>query len=178
MSDLRAWAGVFSAWQSVMLIRNVFEALVQERIPFVLIGGAALTTYGSTRISLDTDIAIRALDVDRVAGLSYRLGLKLVAGVDAAQSPIMAESVDRALAFLVDSRQGFMKFLSREAEIDFIYNNPVPFMRLHSMGLELELDGVKLRSACLKHLKIMKELSIRNRDDEDKALVETGWTSS
>jgi predicted nucleotidyltransferase len=151
-----------------MLVRRIFVALYQDRIPFVLIGGAALTAYGSTRVSLDTDIAIKALDTGRVAELSYRSGLELVVGVDAKQRPIMAETVDKALAFLRDSRQGFMKFLSQEAELDFIYDNPVPFMRLHSMGREVELDGLKVRLACLEHLKIMKELSVRTRDDEDK----------
>src|SRR4030042_1411332 len=130
-----------------MLATRIFPALARDGIPFVLIGGAALTAYGSTRVSLDTDIAIKAVDADRVVHLAYRAELVLVVGVDQEQHPVTARTAGEALAFLGDSTQGFMKFLSRE----------------------VELDGVRVRLAALEHLKIMKELSIRTRDDEDKA---------
>lgn len=151
-----------------MRIGEVFAELARDRVPFVLIGGAALTAYGSTRVSLDTDIAIKTLDADTVVKASYRCGLELVTGVDAGQRPITAGTAEEALTFLHDSRQGFLKFLSKESEIDFIYDNPVPFMRLFSMSREMELDGVGIRLASLEHLKIMKELSVRSRDDDEK----------
>jgi hypothetical protein len=151
-----------------MRAHDIFAALAREGVPFILIGGAALAAYGSTRVSLDTDIAIKTLDVDKVVRLSYRSGLIMVVGVDAEQHPLAADTVEEALGFLKNSRQGFMKFLSRELELDFVFDNPVPFMRLHSMGREVELEGVKVRLASLDHLRIMKELSVRTRDDDDK----------
>lgn len=112
-----------------MRIHDVFLSLIREHVPFVLIGGSALAAYGSPRVSLDTDIAIKSLDADKVVGLSYRTGLVMVIGLDARQHPRTSKTAEEALNYLSDSRQGFMKFLSRELEIDFIFDNPVPFMR-------------------------------------------------
>jgi hypothetical protein len=155
-----------------VLAARVFAALTKEGIPFVLIGGAALTAYGSTRVSLDTDLAIKSIDVDRVVDLAYRVGLQLVVGVDHEQHPRMATAPDLALAFIGRSRQGFMKFLSRELELDFVYDNPVPFMRLYAMSLEVSLEGTTVRLASLEHLKVMKVLSISARSDEEKIAMD------
>lgn len=150
-----------------MPVPSVFGALDHEGIPFVLIGGAALTAYGSPRVSLDTDIAIKAIDIDRVVDVAYREGLVLVVGVNAEQHPVTATTAESAQLFLTARRQGFLKFLSRELELDAVYDNPVPFMRMYASALVLDLDGVPVRVASLEHLKTMKEVSVQTRDDEE-----------
>ena len=66
-------------------------------IPFILIGGTALAAYGSSRITIDTDIAVKALDIDRIISLFYSLNLKMVIGVDENQYPLFAENSNEAI---------------------------------------------------------------------------------
>ena len=48
-----------------MKIEKVFEKLLENKIKFVLIGGTALIGYGSNRVTFDTDIAVKLIDVDK-----------------------------------------------------------------------------------------------------------------
>ncbi len=101
-----------------MTEEKLFSSLLEEKIPFVLIGGTALAAYGSQRITIDTDIAVKTLDLDKIIGLLLSLGLRMVIGVDENRYPLFAESEDTAIAFSNRSDWGFLKFLSGDLEID------------------------------------------------------------
>ena len=158
------------SWQryGCMKEEKLFEALSAEKIPFVLIGGTALAAYGSERVTIDTDIAIETLDIDRIIELFYTHGLKMVTGVDANQFPELAKNADIAIAHAAQSNWGFLKFLSEDLELDVLYDIPVPFIRLLKEANDKRIFDINVKTASLNHLKIMKEKSISERDDEDK----------
>ena len=151
-----------------MTEEKLFSALLKEKIPFVLIGGTALAAYGSARITIDTDIAVKTLDLNRIIGLFYSLGLKMVIGVDKNQYPLFAESGSAAVDFSDQTDWGFLKFLSGDLELDVLYDIPVPFLRLLQDACISKVFGIEIKTASLLHLRLMKEKVIKAREDPGK----------
>ncbi len=151
---------------------EIFKILLNNKIKFVLIGGTALMGYGSNRSTLDTDIAVKTIDIDKIIKLFYKTKLILVIGVDKNEYPIFAKNLADAFNFTGISKWGFLKFLSNDLEIDIIYEFPFPFMQLYTQASEIKIDNIKIKIANLKHLKIMKEKSIKTRDDTEKIEID------
>ena len=151
-----------------MTEEKLFSSLLEEKIPFVLIGGTALAAYGSQRITIDTDIAVKTLDLDKIIGLLLSLGLRMVIGVDENRYPLFAESEDTAIAFSNRSDWGFLKFLSGDLELDVLYDIPVPFSILLQDASLRSVFGIEIKVASLRHLRVMKQKAIKNRDDSEK----------
>lgn len=155
-----------------MEIEKVFEKLLKNKIEFVLIGGTALIGYGSTRVTFDTDIAVKTIDLDKIIELLYDINLKLVIGVDEKQYPVIAKNLTDALNFIKTSKWGFLKFLSNDLELDIIYEISVPFMELYTKSTEIKIEHIKINLASLDHLKIMKKKSIKTRNDKEKTKID------
>lgn len=85
-----------------MTEENLFKQLQDNYIPFILIGGTVLAAYGSSRITIDTDIAVKTLDIDKIISLFYSLNLKMVIGVDENQYPLFAEDSNEAFYFQIN----------------------------------------------------------------------------
>ncbi len=151
-----------------MTEETLFSALLEEKILFVLVGGTALAVYGSERITIDTDIAVRTLDLDKIINLFYSLGLKMVIGVDKNQYPLFADNAGAAIAFSDRSGWGFLKFLSGDLELDVLYDISVPFMRLLHDASTNKVFEIEIKTASLSHLRAMKEKSIKDRNDSEK----------
>jgi len=58
-----------------MTEETLFRQLLDNNIPFILIGGTALAAYDSPRITIDTDIAVKTLDINKIISLFYSLNL-------------------------------------------------------------------------------------------------------
>ncbi len=61
-----------------MNLQKVLQNLSENHIPFVIVGGLALTMYGSDRLTFDSDIAIRTIEIDNVIRVLLASGLKMV----------------------------------------------------------------------------------------------------
>ncbi|HPN31642.1 MAG TPA: hypothetical protein PKY81_11875 [bacterium] len=156
-----------------MELKIFFEKLMEKKIPFVLIGGTALITYGSSRATFDTDIAIKLFDVDRIINLIFELKGKIVIDVDKNENPIYENSLNKMRNFIEKNNWGFIKVFFCELEIDILYDVPVPFMTLYNQAIDLTFENSKsIKVASLKHLKIMKEKSINNRDSDEKSDID------
>lgn len=155
-----------------MKIIKIFETLIKNNIRFVLIGGVALLRYGSDRVTFDVDIAVKTVDIDRIAKIMFGLKLKLFTGIDDNNNLILKNNYKQAIFFLKDLKWGFLKFLNQDLEIDFIYDLPLPFMQLYKNAIIEKNNNIEIRIASLQHLKIMKEKSIKNREDEQKRNID------
>lgn len=151
-----------------MTEEKLFKQLQDNNIPFILIGGTALAAFGSSRITIDTDIAVKTLDIDRIISLFYSLNLKMVIGVDKNQYPLFAEDSNEAILFSNKSDWGFIKFLSEDLELDVLYDIPLPFIRLLKNAKTKKVFGIEIKTASLEHLLIMKEKAVQDREDTDK----------
>jgi len=155
-----------------MKIETIYKKLVKNNIKFVLIDGTALIAYGSLRATFDTDIAIRTIDIEKIIRILYKTKSKLVVGTDKNQFPIFAKNLSDALNFANTSKWGFLKFLSDDIEVDFIYQLPFPFMDLYKKSITKKVGNTNIKIASLNHLKILKEDSIKNRNDREKADID------
>lgn len=151
-----------------MTEENLFKQLQDNNITFILIGGTALAAYGSPRITIDTDIAVKTLDIDKIILLFYSLNLKMIIGVDENQYPIFAEDPIEAIRFSDKSDWGFIKFLSENLELDVLYDIPLPFIQLLRSAQSKKVFGIEIKTASLEHLLIMKEKAVQDRDNSEK----------
>lgn len=151
-----------------MTEEKLFKQLQDNNIPFILIGGTALAAYGSSRITIDTDIAVKTLDIDKIIALFYSLNLKMVIGVDKNQYPLFAENSNKAILFSNKSDWGFVKFLSEDLELDVLYDIPLPFVRLLKNAQSKKVFGIEIKTASLEHLLIMKEKAVKDRENSEK----------
>ncbi len=151
-----------------MTEETLFRQLLDNNIPFILIGGTALAAYGSSRITIDTDIAVKTLDIDKIISLFYSLNLKMVIGVDKNQYPLFAENSNEAIIFSNKSDWGFIKFLSEDLELDVLYDIPLPFIHLLKSAQSKKVFGIEIKTASLDHLLIMKEKAVQNRENSEK----------
>lgn len=87
-----------------MEIEKVFEKLLKNKIKFVLIGGTALIGYGSTRVTFDTDIAVKTVDLDKIIELLYDINLNTVCFFVA-----IYNNSSFSFSMLSTSRQNFKK---------------------------------------------------------------------
>ncbi|MBN1525239.1 MAG: hypothetical protein JW904_12190 [Spirochaetales bacterium] len=147
---------------------ELFKLLEQKEMPFVLIGGTALSVYGSLRVTIDTDIAIRTLDVDHIIAVFYECGYKMVTSVDKNQFPVFTDTAQTAIRFAEKNNWGFLKFIGHALEFDALYDIPIPFAQLYKDAEIRTIEDINIRIASLKHLKIMKEKSLLTRDDPEK----------
>ena len=151
-----------------MTEEKLFKLLQDNNIPFILIGGTALAAYGSSRITIDTDIAVKTLDIDKIIPLFYSINLKMVIGVDKNQYPLFAEDSNEAILFSNKSDWGFVKFLSDDLELDFLYDIPIPFVHLLNNSQLKKVFGVEIKTASLEHLLIMKQKAVQDRGNSEK----------
>ncbi|HOK41839.1 MAG TPA: hypothetical protein PLD27_12475 [bacterium] len=152
-----------------MEIIKVLESLSDNNIDFVLIGGKALLMYGSNRVTFDTDIAVKFIHIDKLVKMIYNnLNSKIVIGVNQEQYPIFAENLTEALRFVNQNDWGFIKAIINDLEFDFLYDIPIPFMKLYTNAKTKVINNCKIKIASLEDIKLMKEKSIKDRTDQMK----------
>ncbi len=153
-----------------MNLQKVLQNLSENHIPFVIVGGLALTIYGSNRLTFDSDIAIKTIEIDNVIHVLLASGLKMVIGVDENSYPILTSDISEAIHFSEKSKWGFLKFIESGFELDVLYELPIPFQKLFQEAIKTDFSGIEVRVASLEHIKLMKESSLSNRDDEKREI--------
>lgn len=151
-----------------MKLQRVLEVLAGNGIPFVIIGGVALNIHGSPRVTFDSDLAIRTIDIDHAIETLISAGLQMVIGVDEDSHPLLTANARTAQEFAEKSRWGFLKFVSESFELDLIYEIPLPFTKLVADSRTIMAGSAEARVASLAHIRIMKQKSAENRDDEKR----------
>lgn len=151
-----------------MKLKEIIRILTENNVPFVLIGGVALNAHGSNRVTLDSDIAVKTIDIDMIIDLLLSAGLKMVVGVDKEQYPELTDDPGSAKVFAEKSNWGFLKFLNEDIELDVLYEIPIPFIRLLNDSIIKKIEGIGVPVASLEHIRIMKEKAMEYRDDEKR----------
>ncbi|MFN7941800.1 MAG: hypothetical protein U0X73_09375 [Thermoanaerobaculia bacterium] len=154
-------------------IEEIFRALLDARVRFVVVGGVAVVLQGYPRLTLDLDLVL-ALDrenVLRTVGALERLGFQprvAVRGDDFADPETRrAWARDRAMMVFSWWSDAFPG-----ADVDLFVEEPIPFERLESTADEVDLESCRIRVASIDHLLEMKRRAGRPRDLEDvQALV-------
>ncbi|TVR03721.1 MAG: hypothetical protein EA403_06335 [Spirochaetaceae bacterium] len=165
-----------------MTHKELLTNLVAEGVEFVVIGGTALRLYNSPRVTHDIDLAIRALDVDHVVDVMYRLGYCLVTSVTETHAAVCS-SAAAARAWIERESPGSASFVMVAGEVasevpldhidvasqvDFLFELTIPAMHLRKNARRIELPDLSFLVASVDDLIRLKEArSDRSAADED-----------
>ena len=147
---------------------DVFRALDNAGVRYVVVGGLAVVLRGHPRMTVDLDVVVdlapgpaeRAMDALSSLGLLPRLP---VAARDFANPELRQQWVTQRhlqVFSLYDPTDPFR-------EVDVFAVEPRPFEELVGGSSLLEVGGLCVRVASLEHLIEMKQTAGRTRDLED-----------
>lgn len=148
-------------------VRQIFAALNDAQVDYVVVGGLAVILHGYLRATADLDLAIglapdnarRGMQALSAIGLRPRLP---VAAEDFADPGKRAEWGQRnMLVFPLWDPDNPLR------SVDVFIDEPVAFDRLLREAVRKDLDGTTVPVASIDHLIEMKENAGRPRDLED-----------
>jgi len=151
-----------------MNLKQVFKILSENEISYVIIGGLALNIYGSNRVTYDSDLVIKTIEVDKIIKILLSNGLEMVIGIDEDQYPELTTDFQKAQEFTEKSKWGFLKFIAGGLELDIIYEVSIPFTKLYRESIRKKIGDIEVHLASLEHLQIMKKKAIKARDDDKR----------
>jgi hypothetical protein len=156
-----------------MKASDLFQALIDGSVDFVLIGGLAVQLHGHMRMTYDIDLVLAMNDENliRYVEVAKLLGLKPVAPID------INALKDTALIDLWHKEKGMLAFALREpgltgTVVDVLVRPVVPYERLAEDAFEGEFLGFKIKIASIDHLIEMKRIANRPKDLQDIAALE------
>lgn len=144
--------------------RELLGPLIAHGVDFVLVGGQAGISHGSTYPSYDLDV-VYARDRDNIARLVAALeeiGVRLRGAPPDLPFQLDARTIENGANFTFDTRYGDFDVLADVAGMP-------SYADLRSGSVEREIFGHPVRVASLSHLIAMKKAAGRTKD---KLMVE------
>jgi len=151
-----------------MFYLDLFRALQDERVDYVVVGGLAINLHGVERATMDVDL-VMAMDegnLRRFLKAATRLALKpslpvpLEALCDAKQLDTWAREKN-LIAFSLQSGS------PTTPTVDIIVRPSVPFDRMYRNRIEKDLGDVRLSLASIEDLIALKTGTGRKQDASD-----------
>ena len=156
-----------------MKIAGLLQALTENDVDFVLVGGLAVQLHGYLRSTFDVDLVLAMNDpnLSRFIDVAKNHGLKPVIPVDI-DALRDAEQIDRW-----HREKGMLAFALREPQaagsvIDVLVRPEISFERLIEHAVESELFGRRIRIAGIDDLIFMKRIANRAKDRLDIEALE------
>jgi hypothetical protein len=152
---------------------ELLQALSDEQVQYVLVGGMAVQLHGFLRSTFDIDLVLAMNDenLSRFIAVAQRYGLIPV-------SPVPIESLRNAsLIEQWHSEKGMLAFALREPHIggsavDVLVRPDVPYDTLIANAVAGELFGRKVWIASIDDLLVMKRIANRPKDKLDIAALD------
>lgn len=149
--------------------REVFRALTDARVRFLLVGGLAVNVYGLMRMTLDIDLVVQLIPenvqraFDALAAVGYRPMIPVTAeqfGDEQTRQTWIREKGMRVLRFHSDRHW--------QTPVDLFVSEPFPFEEEYKAATIREISGVgDIRVVSLETLKRMKQDAGRPQDLAD-----------
>ena len=161
-------------------IRQIFKALADAEVDYVVVGGFAVIMHGHLRATADLDLVIgldgdnchRGLDALHSIGFRPRLAVAMSDFADPDKRADWIENRNMLVFQLWDPANA-------ERSVDIFVREPFDFDLMRSEAVNMDLDGVAIPVASIRHLIAMKSDAGRSRDVDDIAhlrqiAIETG----
>lgn len=156
-----------------MFYLELFRALQQEDVHYLVVGGLAVNLYGVERATMDVDLmlAMDTQNVNRFIRAAHRLGLTPI-------PPVPLESfADEATRISWFEEKRMIVFALRASDpaaptVDVLIHPPLPFDEAWSRRVEKSVGGLTVRLASLDDLIRMKASTGRQRDRSDIEALE------
>ena len=159
----------------------IVDALAKLGMEPVLVGGMALVTLGSRRVTRDFDFVIAApgARLNAVVDVFYDRGLELAARVNAT-GDITATIANRKVAAVrlrLDSpSSAYFRHPTTGLRVDLLFDFPIPAAQLAKRALRITVRSRSLLVASEEDLLNLKQIARANRvapgDAEDIAFLE------
>lgn len=149
-------------------IHQIFKALSDAEVEYVVVGGLAVIMHGHLRATRDLDLVI-GLRPDNCAkgmsalsgiGLRPRLPVMIADFVDPATREDWAENRNMLVFQLWDP-------VNPERAVDVFVREPLDFRAMFEDAAIKDLDGVPIRVASIRHLIALKSAAGRPLDIDD-----------
>ena len=151
-----------------MFYLDLFKALQDDSVRYVVVGGLAVNLHGVSRLTMDVDLVV-ALDAEnlaRFAKAAQRLALKPVVPV------ALDELGDAAKVRSWIEEKHMLVFALRppgaaDPTIDLLMQPAVSFDEVYRARLEKDIAGIRVPVASIAHLVALKTGTGRHKDESD-----------
>lgn len=149
-------------------VRQIFAALNDARVDYVIVGGLAVILHGYLRATADLDLVIglapenckRGLEALANIGFTPRLPVAIEAFADPRQREEWSEQRNMRVFQLWDPANPLRS-------LDVFVKEPIAFAALLRDAARKDIDGIPVRVASIEHLIEMKQAAGRPRDLDD-----------
>ncbi len=152
---------------------EIFKALGEKKVRYVLVGGVALNLHGIPRMTSDMDIVLQ-LDSENVKMFIEEiraLGFKPRAPID---PELLADPVKRS-EWIAKRNMIVFSFVNPSVPyqaVDVFIKDPIPFSDLWRDRKKMRIDGVNIPLVSIEHLIEIKKRSNRLQDISDVEALE------
>lgn len=151
-------------------VRQIFSALNDAHVDYVVVGGMAVILHGYLRATADLDLVLglspencsRGLAALSAIGFTPRLPMAMEEFADPAKRRLWAEQRNMLVFPLRDPANPLRS-------LDLFIDEPIAFDRLLRDSVLKDVDGLSIRIASIEHLIEMKQSAGRPRDLDDIA---------
>lgn len=151
-------------------LREIFKALADAEVDYVVVGGLAVIMHGYLRATADLDLAIglspdnarRGMQALAAIGLRPRLPVALEDFADPDKRAEWRDTRNMRVFPLWDPANPLRS-------VDVFIDEPIAFEQLLQHAVTKDLDGLSVRVASIPHLIEMKQRAGRPRDLDDIA---------
>lgn len=149
-------------------IREIFKALADAGVEYVVVGGFAVIMHGHLRATRDLDLVLglrpdncaKGMEALSRIGLRPRLPVTLADFADPAKREDWAENRHMQVFQLWDPA-------NPERSVDVFVREPFDFSTMLADAVVKDLDGVPIPVASIRHLIQLKQAAGRPRDRDD-----------
>jgi hypothetical protein len=149
-------------------IREIFKALADAEVDYIVVGGLAVIMHGHLRATRDLDLVIglqpdncaRGMDALSGIGLRPRLPVTLADFADPAKREDWVRNRNMLVFQLWDPA-------NPERSVDIFVREPLDFRAMLADAVVKSLDDVPIRVASIRHLIQLKGSAGRPQDLED-----------
>lgn len=149
-------------------VREIFKALADVKVDYVVVDGMAVIMHGHLRATHDLDLVLgldpgncaRGLDALAGIGLRPRLPVNLSDFADPETRAEWSNKRNMQVFQLWDPE-------NRERSVDLFVREPLDFASMSAEAVAMDLDGVPIPVASIRHLIVMKETAGRPQDLDD-----------
>jgi len=151
-----------------MFYLELFRALEEEEVRYLLVGGVAVNLHGAERLTMDVDLML-ALDAEN-------LGRFLVVAKRLALKPVLPVTLDQFCdagtleTWIRDRRMLAFQLRSPDARapsIDILVNPVIPFEPAYGRRMRMSIEGVTIDVAAAEDLIGLKSGTGRLIDKSD-----------
>ncbi len=149
-------------------LREIFKALADAQVEYVVVGGLAVIMHGHLRATRDLDLVIglhsencaKAISALSGIGLRPRLPVTLDDFADPANREDWSQNRNMLVLQLWDPE-------NPERSVDVFVREPLDFRSMMSEAVIKDLDGVPIYVASIRHLILLKQTAGRPLDLDD-----------